>query len=125
MADISVDTFTSLFLLILIYSVSLQTNLFSNIEIWFLFQQIEPYGSGLVSKKNSCVERKFHLQESHSVEKEGSSIRSTSGFRSMSPDYDTKEIKNIYVDCKLFVFGCLFSLSLNFKLLVIPYNLHV
>ena len=102
--------------MILMYSASFCTNLNSNIEIWLLFQQLEPYGSGLVSKKNGCVERKFDLQESHSVEKVGSSIRSTLGLRSMSPDYDTKEIKNIYVDCKLLSLG-FSSLSVsNFKL---------
>eukprot|EP00261_Vitis_vinifera_P017716 XP_010647505.2 PREDICTED: katanin p80 WD40 repeat-containing subunit B1 homolog isoform X1 [Vitis vinifera] len=71
----------------------------NSVGVWVAdISQIEPYGSGLLSKKNGCVERKFDLQESHSVEKVGSSVRSTSGLRSMSPDYDTKEIKNIYVD---------------------------
>ena len=104
--------------MILIYYVSLQINLNSDLEICLLYQQIEPYGSGLLSKKNGCVERKFDLQESHSVEKVGSSVRSTSGFRSMSPDYDTKEIKNIYVDCKLSLgfFSLSLSLSLTFKI---------
>ncbi|RVW46354.1 Katanin p80 WD40 repeat-containing subunit B1-like [Vitis vinifera] len=91
----------------------------NSVGVWVAdISQIEPYGSGLLSKKNGCVERKFDLQESHSVEKVGSSVRSTSGFRSMSPDYDTKEIKNIYVDCKLSLgfFSLSLSLSLTFKI---------
>lgn len=57
------------------------------------------------------MEKKINLNfpGSHSSEDLGSGIRSTSGLRCMSPDCETKEIKNIYVDCKL-----LFLLSDSF-----------
>ncbi|XP_022715939.1 katanin p80 WD40 repeat-containing subunit B1 homolog isoform X2 [Durio zibethinus] len=54
--------------------------------------QIEPYG------QNDCTEKKFNLDGSYSSEKAGRGIRSTLGSRPLSPDYETKQIKNIYVD---------------------------
>ncbi|XP_022715940.1 katanin p80 WD40 repeat-containing subunit B1 homolog isoform X3 [Durio zibethinus] len=55
-------------------------------------EQIEPYG------QNDCTEKKFNLDGSYSSEKAGRGIRSTLGSRPLSPDYETKQIKNIYVD---------------------------
>jgi katanin p80 WD40 repeat-containing subunit B1 len=67
---------------------------------WFL------YGANSTHDQNDCTEQKTNLnsQGSHSSEKVGSGIRSTLDLRRMSPDYETKEIKNIYVDCKLLPF---------------------
>ncbi|GMI72289.1 DWD hypersensitive to ABA 3, Katanin p80 subunit 2 [Hibiscus trionum] len=53
---------------------------------------IEPYG------RNDRSEKKFNLEGSYSLEKAGSGKRSTLGSRPLSPDYETNEIKNIYVD---------------------------
>ncbi|XP_022720507.1 katanin p80 WD40 repeat-containing subunit B1 homolog isoform X2 [Durio zibethinus] len=53
---------------------------------------IEPYG------RNDRTEKKFNLEGSYSSEKTGSGMRSSLGSRPVSPDYETKEIKNIYVD---------------------------
>ncbi|MBA0748555.1 hypothetical protein Gogos_005365 [Gossypium gossypioides] len=53
---------------------------------------IEPYG------RNDHSEKKFNLEGSYSSEKAGSGMRSTLGSRPLSLDYETKEIKNIYVD---------------------------
>ncbi|XP_039019727.1 katanin p80 WD40 repeat-containing subunit B1 homolog KTN80.1-like isoform X2 [Hibiscus syriacus] len=53
---------------------------------------IEPYG------RNDRSEKKFNLEGSYSLEKAGSGMRSTLGSRPLSPDFETKEIKNIYVD---------------------------
>nr|DAD20838.1 TPA_asm: hypothetical protein HUJ06_022301 [Nelumbo nucifera] len=61
---------------------------------------IGPYGVGVVPRSHSHMEQKFDLQENHSVQKSGSSIKSNAGVLSMPQDYDSKEIKNIYVDCK-------------------------
>lgn len=69
----------------------------------FLFQCIEPYGDGFVPKESECTDQKFNIPGCNSSDKVGSDVRSTLGFRSPSPDYETKEIKNIYVDCKLII----------------------
>ncbi|KAB2079256.1 hypothetical protein ES319_A06G219700v1 [Gossypium barbadense] len=53
---------------------------------------IEPYG------RNDHSEKKFNLKGSYSSEKAGSGMRSTLGSQPLSLDYETKEIKNIYVD---------------------------
>ncbi|KAK9267870.1 hypothetical protein L1049_010307 [Liquidambar formosana] len=71
----------------------------NSVGVWVAdISLVEPYGPGLVPDQNGCTEQKFNLQGSHSVEKVGSSIRSNSGLRCMSSDYETKEIKNIYID---------------------------
>lgn len=57
---------------------------------------MEPYG------QNSCAEKKFNLEGSYSSEKARSGMRSTLGSQPVLPDYETKEIKNIYVDSKLY-----------------------
>ncbi|KAH7568971.1 hypothetical protein JRO89_XS06G0082600 [Xanthoceras sorbifolium] len=66
----------------------------NSIGVW----HIEPYGAVVVSEQNECTEKICNPQESHSLEKVGSGLRSTSGLRCESPDYDMKEIKTIYVD---------------------------
>ena len=66
-------------------------------------QHIEPYG------RNDRAEKKFNLEGSYSSEKSGSGMRSTLGSRPLSPDYETKEIKNIYVDSKFSSQSFLFS----------------
>lgn len=57
-------------------------------------QQIEPYGIGSVDK-NECVEKVLSVLDDQSSERVKSGPR-----RSSSPDYETKEIKNIYIDCE-------------------------
>ena len=64
-----------------------------------MYQLIEPYGAGLEPKKNESTEQKLSLHGSQ-LEKEEVVVGPTSGFRSMSPDSESKEIKNIYIDCK-------------------------
>lgn len=64
----------------------------------FIFAQlIEPYGASVMP------DQKCELQE-NALEKSGSHRRSGSNGRNTSPEIDSKEIKNIYVDSKL---GCL------------------
>ncbi|KAK8524435.1 hypothetical protein V6N13_015458 [Hibiscus sabdariffa] len=53
---------------------------------------IEPYG------RTDQTEKKFNLERSYSSVKSGSVMRSTLGLRPLSPDCETKEIKNIYID---------------------------
>ncbi|XP_039070390.1 katanin p80 WD40 repeat-containing subunit B1 homolog KTN80.1-like [Hibiscus syriacus] len=65
----------------------------NSIGVWGAdLAHIEPYG------RNGRSEKKFNLEGSYSLEKAGSGMRSTLGSRPLSPDYETKEIKNIYVD---------------------------
>ncbi|KAJ6377113.1 hypothetical protein OIU76_026142 [Salix suchowensis] len=59
---------------------------------------IEPYGDGFVPEESECTDQKFNILGRNSSDKAGSDVKSTLGFRSPSPDYETKEIKNIYVD---------------------------
>ncbi|XP_023642870.1 katanin p80 WD40 repeat-containing subunit B1 homolog isoform X2 [Capsella rubella] len=66
----------------------------NSVGIWVSdISQIEPYGTGSVDKKE-CVEKILSALDDQSSDK----IRSSSR-RSSSPDYETKEIKNIYIDC--------------------------
>ncbi|KAF8114181.1 hypothetical protein N665_0040s0036 [Sinapis alba] len=66
----------------------------NSVGIWVSdISQIEPYRIGSVDKKE-CVEKVL------SVLNDQSSERVRTGHRgSSSPDYETKEIKNIYIDC--------------------------
>lgn len=87
------------------------------------YQHVEPYGIGAPEPDQSiCTEVKFNPPGSHSLEKVGIIGRSTSGFRSTSPDCETKDIKTIYVDCKFFSFSfyflvyCLLDISLLYFL---------
>ena len=48
------------------------------------------------------MEQKFDLKLQENSEKLGSGGR-TSTLKCKSPDYDAKDINNIYVDCKCFV----------------------
>lgn len=73
-----------------------------NVVMSFLCQLIEPYGTGSIPVQSDRAELKYNLKLQGSSEKVGSGMR-TSSLRSMSPDYDTKEIKNIYMDCKFFL----------------------
>ncbi|XP_057963211.1 katanin p80 WD40 repeat-containing subunit B1 homolog KTN80.2-like isoform X2 [Malania oleifera] len=59
---------------------------------------IEPYGAGLVPEQiYSNKEHKFNIRENQSSEKVGSGLRST-GLQCRSPEHESKDIKNIYVD---------------------------
>lgn len=59
---------------------------------------IEPYGTGIVPEENECADQKFIISKNHSLDKVDTCVRSTQGLHSRSPDYETKDIKNIYVD---------------------------
>lgn len=78
-------------------------------------QLIEPYGDGLDPKKNESTEQKHCLKGSE-LEKVEVDVGPTSGFRSMAPD-ESKEIKNIYIDCKPLFFLSLLSCSLKIEIL--------
>ncbi|XP_020890031.1 katanin p80 WD40 repeat-containing subunit B1 homolog isoform X2 [Arabidopsis lyrata subsp. lyrata] len=66
----------------------------NSVGIWVSdISQIEPYGIGSADKKE-CVEKILSALDDQSSDKIRSSPR-----RSSSPDYETKEIKNIYIDC--------------------------
>lgn len=80
--------------------------------MYFLCQLIEPYGTVSAPVQKDHTELKYNLKHQGTSEKGASGMR-TSSLRSVSPDYDTKEIKNIYVDCKLFS-QCSFSLNQNY-----------
>ncbi|XAR66416.1 hypothetical protein NMG60_11012648 [Bertholletia excelsa] len=58
---------------------------------------IEPYGAGITPEQKSHSEQKYDPLESTMV-KVGSHRRTASNVRCPSPDYETKEIKNIYID---------------------------
>ncbi|XP_047328492.1 katanin p80 WD40 repeat-containing subunit B1 homolog KTN80.4-like isoform X2 [Impatiens glandulifera] len=60
---------------------------------------IEPYTVGVMSEENNCSEQKHDVQQS-SKENAGNERRVGSTLRSTSPDYESKEIKTIYVDCE-------------------------
>uniref|UniRef100_A0A1J3EWP6 Katanin p80 WD40 repeat-containing subunit B1 homolog n=3 Tax=Noccaea caerulescens TaxID=107243 RepID=A0A1J3EWP6_NOCCA len=66
----------------------------NSVGIWVSdISQIEPYGIASVDKKE-CVEKILSVLDDQSSERTRSGPR-----RSSSPDYETKEIKNIYIDC--------------------------
>ncbi|KAJ4842622.1 hypothetical protein Tsubulata_034106 [Turnera subulata] len=59
---------------------------------------IEPYGAGFIPQESESMDQNFSVPRDYSSNKVATGIRSTPGSRSRSPDYDAKEIKNIYVD---------------------------
>ncbi|XP_057499373.1 katanin p80 WD40 repeat-containing subunit B1 homolog KTN80.2-like isoform X2 [Actinidia eriantha] len=70
----------------------------NSVAVWAAdISLIEPYGVGVVPEQNSRSKQKYDLQESPLV-KVGSHRRTTSSLRCPSPDYETKDIKTIYVD---------------------------
>ncbi|CAK7350671.1 unnamed protein product [Dovyalis caffra] len=71
----------------------------NSVAVWVGdISRIEPYGDGLVSEESECTDQKFNIPGRNSSDKVERDVRPTLGFRSPSPDYETKEIKNIYVD---------------------------
>ncbi|KAL1196228.1 Katanin p80 WD40 repeat-containing subunit B1-like protein [Cardamine amara subsp. amara] len=65
----------------------------NSVGIWVSdISQIEPYGVGSADKKE-CVEKILSALDDQSSDRIRDSPR-----RSSSPDYETKEIKNIYID---------------------------
>ncbi|KFK43409.1 hypothetical protein AALP_AA1G122100 [Arabis alpina] len=65
----------------------------NSVGIWVSdISQLEPYGAGS-EDKNECMVKRFSVLDVQSFERMGSGSRGSS-----SPDYETKEIKNIYVD---------------------------
>ena len=67
----------------------------------FNFQLIEPYGASSVSGQKEPKEQKpgSAFKNSLGSKSTGSDLM-TSNLQSLSPDYETKEIKNIYIDSK-------------------------
>lgn len=76
-------------------------------------QLIEPYGDGLDLKKDIGTEQKHSLKGSK-LENVEVDVGPTAGFRSISPD-ESKEIKNIYIDCKPLLFFVFPKLLLKFE----------
>ncbi|GLT33504.1 hypothetical protein SLA2020_080860 [Shorea laevis] len=71
----------------------------NSVGVWVAdISHIEPYGGLTVPEQNNRMEKKLDFNESHPLEKVGNGLRSTLGLCSMSPDDETKDIKNIYVD---------------------------
>ncbi|XVF25869.1 hypothetical protein REPUB_Repub13aG0251000 [Reevesia pubescens] len=65
----------------------------NSVGVWVAdVAHIAPFG------RNDQAEKNFNLEGSYSSEKAGSGMRSTLGSQPLSPDDETKEIKNIYVD---------------------------
>ncbi|KAK4347111.1 hypothetical protein RND71_033450 [Anisodus tanguticus] len=60
---------------------------------------IEPYGAGLTPERQNNLEQKQEQVDCR-LERVGSNRSSNSSLRCTSPDIDSKEIKNIYVDCE-------------------------
>ncbi|RDX71931.1 Katanin p80 WD40 repeat-containing subunit B1-like protein, partial [Mucuna pruriens] len=60
---------------------------------------VEPYSGGLETEKKESTEHKLSLQ-GRQMEKVEAGVGPTFGLCSMSPDIESKEIKNIYIDCK-------------------------
>ena len=60
----------------------------------YLLQKLEPYGAGS-EDENECMVKRFSALDEQASERMKSGSRGSS-----SPDYETKEIKNIYVDCE-------------------------
>ncbi|EOA39559.1 hypothetical protein CARUB_v10008176mg [Capsella rubella] len=65
----------------------------NSVGIWVSeISQLEPYGAGC-EDNNGCMVKRFSVLDDQSSERMGSGPRCSS-----SPDYETREIKNIYVD---------------------------
>lgn len=67
----------------------------------FYIQHIEPYGANPISGQKEPNDQKSNSGFKNSLGSKsiGAGLM-TSNLQSMSPDYETKEIKNIYVDSK-------------------------
>lgn len=71
----------------------------SSVGVWVADASlIEPYGTNVKPQQKDSGDDEIEHQESRSSAKVGTTIRSTSIMRCASPDYETKDIKNIYVD---------------------------
>lgn len=71
----------------------------NSVGVWVAdLARIAPYGTGDAYVESSPTELKLDMQDRQCAEKVGSAARPTSRLRSTSPDVDSKEIKNIYVD---------------------------
>ncbi|OAY26122.1 katanin p80 WD40 repeat-containing subunit B1 homolog KTN80.1 isoform X2 [Manihot esculenta] len=71
----------------------------NSVAVWVAdISLIEPYGVGFSPEESDCTEKKFNILKSDSPDKARNGVRSTSDLRSLSPEYEIKEIKNIYVD---------------------------
>ncbi|CAG7867255.1 unnamed protein product [Brassica rapa] len=65
----------------------------NSVGIWVSdISKLEPYGAGS-EDENECMVKRFSVLDEQASERKGSGSRGSS-----SPDYETKEIKNIYVD---------------------------
>ena len=68
-----------------------------------MHQLIEPYNGGLETEKKESTKQKLSLQ-GRQMEKVEAGVGPAFGLCSMSVDNESKEIKNIYIDCKLRTF---------------------
>lgn len=64
------------------------------------WQLIEPYGAKLTPQQKDSGHNEFDIKGSCSSVTMGTGVRSSAVLRCPSPDYEPKEIKNIYVDSK-------------------------
>uniref|UniRef100_M4ESH8 Katanin p80 WD40 repeat-containing subunit B1 homolog n=1 Tax=Brassica campestris TaxID=3711 RepID=M4ESH8_BRACM len=65
----------------------------NSVGIWVSdISKLEPYGAGS-EDENECMVKRFSVLDEQASERKGCGSRGSS-----SPDYETKEIKNIYVD---------------------------
>ncbi|KAL6206934.1 hypothetical protein ACLB2K_024179 [Fragaria x ananassa] len=70
----------------------------NSIGVWVAdVSLIKPYGDGSTPEQNDCFDEKSHVKLHGIMENVETGIRGP-GLRCMSPDYDSKDIKNIYVD---------------------------
>ncbi|KAF2303405.1 hypothetical protein GH714_018002 [Hevea brasiliensis] len=71
----------------------------NSVAVWVAdISLIEPYGVGFELEEIDCTKKKFNIPKCVSPDKARNGVRSTSDLHSMYPDYEIKEIKNIYVD---------------------------
>ncbi|KAJ8761469.1 hypothetical protein K2173_001602 [Erythroxylum novogranatense] len=71
----------------------------NSVGVWVAdIKLIEPYTAGFLSEEIDSGEQNFSTPRSPSPDEIESCARSTEALQSRSPDYETKEIKNIYVD---------------------------
>ncbi|XP_021676534.2 katanin p80 WD40 repeat-containing subunit B1 homolog KTN80.4 isoform X2 [Hevea brasiliensis] len=71
----------------------------NSVAVWVAdISLIEPYGVGFELEEIDCTKKKFNIPKCVSPDKARNGVRSTSDLHSVYPDYEIKEIKNIYVD---------------------------
>ncbi|OVA13192.1 WD40 repeat [Macleaya cordata] len=73
------------------------------VDVWVAdISLIEPHRVGASPQINGIMEQKFNVQEIHSPQKLGGNVKSSTELLTSPREYETTEIRNIYVDtlCK-------------------------